>query len=340
MPLLAIRDLRIEFPSGAGAAAAVVDGVSLDIAAGEAVALVGESGCGKSMTALSIGRLVASPPARYTAGSILLDGREVLKLDEPELRRLRGAVVSYVFQEPGAALNPVMRIGRQIREMLELHRPQDNTETEAARLLRSVGIASPETRARQWPHQLSGGMQQRAMIAMAVAAHPKLLVADEPTTALDATVQAQILELLNGLRRELGMSLLLITHNLRIVARVAGRVCVMYAGQMVEEGPAEAVLTHPLHPYTKGLLGSIPQLRSGSARLRAIPGQVPRAGRMPPGCRFHPRCPIARPECAQQAPALVELVPGRRVRCPYAEPPSMQEPPAFPAAAARGKDRP
>lgn len=327
MPLLAIDNLSIRFSPGS---ARVVDGVSLQLEAGEALTLVGESGCGKSITALSIARLVPSPPAEYVSGEIRLAGRNTLQLSGAELRKIRGGVVSYIFQEPGAALNPVQRVGAQIREMLQLHQPAHDTEAEVVRLLGEVGIPAPETRARQYPHELSGGMQQRVMIAMALASRPQLLVADEPTTALDATIQAQILDLLDSLRQRLGMSLLLITHNLGIAGRIARRVAVMYAGQIVEEGPTARLLAHPAHPYSQGLLASAPRLGQDVTELRAIPGQVPRGGAMPPGCRFHPRCAQARPDCSQHVPVLAPVAEGWQARCPYAARPAetSAQPPA------------
>jgi peptide/nickel transport system ATP-binding protein len=315
MPLLEIDNLSICFhPS----ATRVVEGFSLRVAAGEAVALVGESGCGKSVTALSIARLVPSPPAVYVSGEIRVAGRDTLKMPPAQLRQIRGGTVSYIFQEPSAALNPVMRIGNQIRELLRLHQPQWDTPAEVIRLLESVGIPAPATRARQYAHELSGGMQQRVMIAMALASRPKLLVADEPTTALDATIQAQILDLLDDLRKRLGMSLLLITHNLGIAGRIAPRIAVMYAGQMVEEGPSERLLARPAHPYSQGLLESAPRLGRDTPSLKAIPGQVPRGDDMPVGCRFHPRCAQAQPDCAQTAPALISVGDRWLARCPYA----------------------
>ena len=315
MPLLDIRNLQIEFGSGPDAVRAV-DGVSLTIAEGETLCLVGESGCGKSVSALSIARLVPTPPARYVGGEILLNGRDVLTMDKRELRSIRGGVVSYVFQEPSASLNPVFRVGNQIKESLKLHRPQFATDDEVIRLLKLVGIPAPESRIRDYPHQMSGGMQQRIMIAMALASEPKLLVADEPTTALDVTIQAQILELLLELKARLRMSILLITHNLGIVGDIADRVAVMYAGQIVELSPARALLQRPLHPYTQALMNSVPQLGHESERLQAIPGNVPNLGQFPSGCRFHPRCPKAQSECSVKAPELVEVEPGRFVRCP------------------------
>ncbi|HEY4984557.1 MAG TPA: ABC transporter ATP-binding protein, partial [Verrucomicrobiae bacterium] len=283
MPLLEIRNLKMDFGTGADALRAV-DGVSLTIGAGETVCLVGESGCGKTVTALSIAQLVPTPPANYVGGEILLNGRDVLKMSNGELRNIRGGVVSYVFQEPGASLNPVFRIGNQIKESLKLHRPdltgragsplpaarpnansgahgvtrptKNALDEEVIRLLKLVGIPAPESRIKNYPFEMSGGMQQRVMIAMALASEPKLLVADEPTTALDVTIQAQILELLHDLKQRLGMAILLITHNLGIVGDMADRVAVMYAGQIVELSPAKELLRHPLHPYTRALINS------------------------------------------------------------------------------------
>ena len=338
MQLLEIKNLKMDFGLGADALRAV-DGVSLTIGAGETVCLVGESGCGKTVTALSIAQLVPTPPANYVGGEIWLNGRDVLKMSNAELRGIRGGVVSYVFQEPGASLNPVFRIGNQIKESLKLHRPIGTTasgtartnetltpyqrpalqsyDDEVIRLLKLVGIPAPESRIRNYPFEMSGGMQQRVMIAMALASEPKLLVADEPTTALDVTIQAQILELLLDLKQRLGMAILLITHNLGIVGDMADRVAVMYAGQIVELSPAKELLRRPFHPYTKALINSVPKLAGGANRLSAIPGNVPRIGNFPPGCRFAPRCPIARPECSEKIPELVEVETGRWVRCPF-----------------------
>ena len=316
MQLLEIRNLKLDFGAGVEALRAV-DGVSLAIGAGETVCLVGESGCGKTVTALSIARLVPAPPANYIGGEVLLNGRDVLKMSNRELRNIRGGVVSYVFQEPGASLNPVFRVGNQIRESLKLHKPEKATNEEVIRLLKLVGIPAPESRIKNYPFEMSGGMQQRVMIAMALASEPKLLVADEPTTALDVTIQAQILELLHDLKQRLGMAILLITHNLGIVGDMADRVAVMYAGQVVELATAKELLRRPLHPYTKALMNAVPQLAGGATRLSAIPGNVPRIGNFPPGCRFAPRCPIAKPECSEKIPELVEVKPGRWVRCPF-----------------------
>ena len=315
MSLLEIRNLQIEFGRAPHALRAV-DGVSLSLEPGKTLGLVGESGSGKSVTALSIARLMASPPAFYTGGEILLEDSDVLKMSGRRLRDIRGGVVSYVFQEPGASLNPVYRIGSQIKEALRLHRPEAATDLEVVRLLKLVGIPAPESRIRNYPHEMSGGMQQRVMIAMALAPHPKLLVADEPTTALDVTIQAQIIELLGELQARLGMAILLITHNLGIVGDIADDVAVMYAGQVVETAPARELLQRPLHPYTQALIHSVPSLDADTDRLTAIPGAVPRLGSFPGNCRFHPRCPRARLECSHKAPALVEVEPRRWVRCP------------------------
>src|ERR1700678_4125013 len=316
MNLLEIKDLKLDFGKDADAARAV-DGISLTISAGETVCLVGESGCGKSVTALSIARLVPMPPANYVGGEILLDGRDVLKMSRKELQQIRGGVVSYIFQEPGAALNPVFRVGNQIKESLKLHRPEKANDAEVIRLLKLVGIPAAESRIRNYPFEMSGGMQQRVMIAMALASEPQLLVADEPTTALDVTIQAQILDLLRDLKQRLGMAILLITHNLGIVGDIADRVAVMYGGQVVELATARDLLQRPLHPYTKALMSSVPKLRGDTDRLSAIPGNVPRIGNFPPGCRFTPRCPIARPECSEKIPELLEVESGRWVRCPF-----------------------
>ena len=333
MPLLEIKNLTLAFATDAGWVRAV-DGVSLTIGVGETVCLVGESGSGKSVTALSIVRLVPSPPARYLGGEILVNGTDVLRMTKRELCQIRGGVVSYVFQEPGASLNPVFRVGAQIRESLQLHQPDKATDAEVLRLLKLVGIPAPESRLKDYPHQMSGGMQQRVMIAMALASEPRLLVADEPTTALDVTIQAQILDLLRDLKQRLGMAILLITHNLGIVGDMADRVAVMYAGQVVELAPARELLRRPLHPYTKALMNSVPKLggdvRWGEAadeparedarptkRLQAIPGNVPSLGDFPPGCRFAPRCPLAKPECSKSIPELIEVEPQRWVRCPF-----------------------
>jgi oligopeptide/dipeptide ABC transporter ATP-binding protein len=317
MPLLEIKDLTLDFISS-GKALRAVDGVSLTVNTAETVCLVGESGSGKSVTALSVARLLPPRAVQYRRGQILLEGRDVLKMSRDELREIRGGMVAYVFQEPASSLNPVFRVGNQIKEALKLHRPKKATNTEVLRLLALVGIPDPESRFKAYPFELSGGMQQRVVIAMALASEPKLLIADEPTTALDVTIQAQILELLRDLKERLGMAILLITHNLGIVGALADRVAVMYAGQIVELSGAEALLKSPLHPYSHALLKSVPQLRQTSQRLVGISGSVPRLGDYPPGCRFFPRCPSARSECERTMPELTEISPGRWVRCLYA----------------------
>jgi oligopeptide/dipeptide ABC transporter ATP-binding protein len=316
MPLLEIRNLTLDFESE-GFSARTLDGVSFTVEEGETVCLVGESGSGKTVTAMSVARLLPSPPAQYRGGEILVQGRDVLRMTKKELRSIRGGVVNYVFQEPGAALNPVFRVGQQIMEALRLHQPQHATREEVVRLLKLVGISAPEVRANSYPHQMSGGMQQRVMIAMAIAARPKLLIADEPTTALDVTIQAQILELLRDLREQLGMAILLITHNLGIVRELGNRVLVMYAGQVVEEAPVEKLLAAPAHPYSRALLKSVPQIGAENERLLAIPGTVPQPGAWPTGCRFHPRCPQRQPDCHEVVPPLIPFALGRTARCPY-----------------------
>lgn len=317
VPLLSVRDLRVSFLTDEGEVRAV-DGVSFEIQRGETLALVGESGCGKSVTALALTRLVPTPPGQYRGGQVLLDGQDVLTMDKRQLRDVRGARVAYIFQEPATSLNPVFRVGFQIKEALRLHRPELATDEEVVKLLELVGLPDATQRARAYPHQLSGGQQQRVMIAMALACHPALLVADEPTTALDVTIQKQILELLRELKQKLQMSILLITHNLGIVGDLADRVAVMYAGRIVEQGPAQALLTQPLHPYTQALLKSLPRLGVRRERLASIPGTVPNPARLPAGCKFHPRCPIAQTECrADPEPALLDRG-NRHVRCPYA----------------------
>jgi oligopeptide/dipeptide ABC transporter ATP-binding protein len=312
MSLLEIKNLHLAFGK-----TGVLDGISLAMEPNEVLCIVGESGSGKSVTALSIARLLATPPARYTAGEILLEGRDTLLMSKRELRKIRGGVVSYVFQDPGSSLNPVFRVGAQILETLRLHRPESATQEEVIRLLKLVRISAPEQRINDYPHQLSGGMQQRIMIALAIAAQPKLLVADEPTTALDVTIQAQILELLRDFRNRLGTGILLITHNLGIVSQIADRIAVMYAGQIVESGTASEILRGPRHPYTQALMQSVPALGANVQRLQAIPGTVPRPGAFPKGCRFHPRCFKSRPDCAEIEPKLELLQDGRAVRCRY-----------------------
>ena len=314
--LLNIKNLQVSFFTDEGEVRAV-DGVSFAIKKGETLALVGESGCGKSATALALARLVATPPGVYKGGEILFEDEDVLKMNTDRLRALRGAKVAYIFQEPATSLNPVFRIGAQIREVLQLHRPAAATEAEVVRLLKLVRLPDAERRQRDYPHQLSGGMQQRVMIAMALAGNPALLVADEPTTALDVTIQAQILDLLRELKREIGLSILLITHNLGIVGELADNVAVMYAGRIVESAPAIDLLRAPRHPYTIGLLRSIPRLGARAERLYSIPGSVPSAARLPAGCKFAPRCDRAQPPCSQDPEPQLASTQDRLVRCPY-----------------------
>ncbi len=315
-PVLSIRNLTTLFEVE-GAVARAVDGVSLDIPAGRTVALVGESGCGKSVTALSVLRLIPRPPGRIAGGQVLFDGKDLLTLPENEMRRYRGNGISMIFQEPMTSLNPVFRVGNQIAAAIRVHRPMTHraARARAVELLARVGIPSPEDRIDDYPHQMSGGMRQRVMIAMALACEPKLLIADEPTTALDVTIQAQILELLRDLKNELGMALLLITHDLGVVAETADRVAVMYAGKVVEEADVRDLFARPLHPYTQGLFASLPRVDGGGERLHAIPGRVPPATDFPPGCRFHPRCPHCMDVCRKVEPRLIEKEPGHTVAC-------------------------
>ncbi|HEY8393890.1 MAG TPA: ABC transporter ATP-binding protein [Thermaerobacter sp.] len=319
-PLLEVQELTAGFYTNDGPLVAVED-VSFTIAAGETVCLVGESGSGKSVTSLAIMRLLEYDNGFISGGRILLDGEDLVTKSQEEMRRIRGRHIAMIFQEPMTALNPVFTVGDQIAEAVMLHEGLDRTAAmgRAVEMLRLVGIPEPEVRARQYPHEFSGGMRQRAMIAMALACRPRLLIADEPTTALDVTVQAQILDLLRRLRDELGMSILLITHDMGVAAEMADRIVVMYAGRVVEEGTVYQVFDAPRHPYTMGLLASVPDLEGPrQRRLRAIPGAVPGIGRMPPGCRFHPRCPHAEERCRADEPPLRD-VGGRRVACWLAE---------------------
>ena len=315
-PLLEVKDLSVVVGSRDNPVMAVRQ-VNLMIGRGESVGLVGESGCGKSLTALAIGRLLPGPAIRQASGSITMDGCELSRLPEKKMRAWRGRRIAYVFQEPSAALNPVQTLGAQIIEVLRLHRPAQVDDREVDRLLEWAGLRDPQRVRSSYPHQLSGGMLQRAMLAMALAGRPDLLVADEPTTALDVTVQAQIMELLHELQIQLGMSLLLITHNLGLVARSTTRLYVMYAGQVIEQGPTREVLRNPAHPYTRALLRAVPRLRGEGGALQGIAGSVPQGVRRPTGCAFHPRCSDAQSLCREQSPNLLPQGPGRHVSCHY-----------------------
>src|SRR5512134_848901 len=320
-PLLSVEDLRTWFYTRDGIVRAV-DGVSCAVYPGETLAVVGESGCGKSVTSLSILRLIASPPGKIVSGRLLFEGRNLLDLSEDAMRAIRGNEISMIFQEPMTSLNPVFTIGRQIAETLELHQGMDGRRAiaRATEMLQLVKIPEPERRVRQYPHELSGGMRQRVMIAMALSCNPKLLIADEPTTALDVTIQAQILDLMRELKTKTGAAIVLITHDLGVVAEMAQRVVVMYAGRKVEEAPVDGLFARPLHPYTKGLLGSIPRLAEAAAaggrkRLVEIPGMVPSLKEEVPGCLFAPRCPHATARCGAEYPPLEEKSAGHWVAC-------------------------
>ena len=317
--LLEVKDLKTYFDTDEGTVKAV-DGVSFHIDKGETLAVVGESGSGKSVTSLSTMRLIPQPPGRFAAGEILFEGQDLLKKSEREMRRIRGNEISMIFQEPMTSLNPVYTVGDQIAEAIVLHQKKSQRQAMkmAAEMLDLVGIPEPGKRVKNYPHQMSGGMRQRVMIAMALSCGPKLLIADEPTTALDVTIQAQILELMNKLQDEIGMSILFITHDLGVVAEVADRVVVMYAGRAVEEASVNAIFANPQMPYTGGLLNSIPrvdQAAGAQERLEAIPGNVPNPLNLPAGCAFHPRCKYATEECKKAIPPLEDTGDGHMVRC-------------------------
>lgn len=315
-PLLTIRDLKTWFYTDQGIARAV-DGVSFDLHAGKTLAVVGESGCGKSVTAMSILRLIPEPPGRIVGGSIQFDGRNLLECSPAEMRTIRGNDISMIFQEPMTSMNPTFRVGRQIAAAIQLHRDLSKADAraEAIRLLGQVGIPAPESRVDDFPHQMSGGMLQRAMIAMALACDPKVLIADEPTTALDVTVQAQILALLKQLQEERGMTILLITHDLGVVAETADEVVVMYAGKKVEEAPVTSLFDQPQHPYTRKLFASLPAMNTEHARLSTIKGIVPAATDFPAGCRFHPRCPEVMDRCRAEVPPSFDTGTDHRAAC-------------------------
>ena len=317
--LLEVTDLRTHFPTRAGLVRAV-DGVSFYLDRGELLGLVGESGCGKSITALSVMRLIA-PPGKIVSGEILFDGKDLLKLSDAAMRQMRGDDIGMIFQDPMTSLNPVYTIGEQIAEALRLHQKLSRKQAKQAAVeaMREVAIPDPARRVDDYPHQLSGGMRQRVMIAMALACNPRLLIADEPTTALDVTIQAQILELLNDLRKQRELAVLLITHDLGVVAEVADRVAVMYTGRIVEESPVGELFARPKHPYTEGLLRSVPKLTSEyvakNERLETIEGTVPRPTDLPPGCHFAPRCSHRMPRCTEEEIPLYELEGNVKVRC-------------------------
>jgi oligopeptide/dipeptide ABC transporter ATP-binding protein len=314
--LLSVRDLKTYFYTEDGVVPAV-DGVSFDVHRGGTLGIVGESGCGKSVTSLSIMRLVQSPPGRITNGQILFEGRDLLQLSDAEMRKIRGNEISMIFQEPMTSLNPVFTIGNQIMEAIILHQKLDKAAArrKAVEMLSLVGIPSPEKRIDEYPHQLSGGMRQRVMIAMALSCNPKLLIADEPTTALDVTIEAQILDLMRELQQNTGTAIIMITHDLGVIAEMVDNVVVMYTGIVVESADTKTLFTNPKHPYTEGLLGSIPRLDKDVERLQAIPGTVPLPGSIREGCGFYPRCPYAKELCTVKRPPAFEVGPGHHCAC-------------------------
>ena len=315
--LLKVDQLRTEFFSSKTKSVTAVDKVSFDIYKGEILGLVGESGCGKSVTSLSVMQLLKDTPGKVTHGQVLLDGKDLLKMSGEEVRGIRGGRMSMIFQEPMSALNPSMRIDRQMMETIMLHTDKNKelARAHAADMLKKVGIPDPARVLKNYPHQLSGGMSQRVMIAMALSCDPELLIADEPTTALDVTIQAQILDLMKKLQQEAQSSILLITHDLGVVAEMCSRVIVMYAGKIVEEAPVSELFNHPTHPYTQGLIASVPKLGSGVKVLPSIPGSVPDLASMPKGCRFAPRCKYATAKCHEKEPELVTVGENQRCRC-------------------------
>ena len=317
--ILRIENLSTHFETVRGTVKAV-DGVDLQLNEGDTLGIAGESGCGKTVLALTVMRLIPRPPGRIVSGRILFEGQDLLGLSEEEMRRVRGKRISMIFQEPMTSLNPVFRVGDQVAETLRLHEGLSAAEAHgrAVEMLRMVGIPAPEARARDYPHQMSGGMRQRVMIAMALSCRPRLMLADEPTTALDVTIQAQILELIQELKREVGTSVILITHDLGVIAEAAQYAAVMYAGWVVEQGPVDAIFSAPLHPYTVGLMNSIPRIGKGHAQdgyLNVIPGTIPDLLELPSGCKFRDRCPRAMPVCAERTPELIAKAPGHSVRC-------------------------
>lgn len=314
--VLEVKNLQTYFYSSEGVAKAV-DGVSFTLQKGETLGIVGESGCGKSMTSLSLLRLVPSPPGKIINGEILLNNTDILKLSDEELRKIRGNKISMIFQEPMTSLNPVLSVGEQIAESIRLHQGLSRKEAwqKAVDMIRLVGIPAPEKRAKQEPYQLSGGMRQRIMIAMALACTPDVLIADEPTTALDVTIQAQIIDIIQNLQKQLGMSILFITHDLGVVAEICDKIAVMYAGQVVEEGTTDSLFEKPLHPYTNGLIQSLPKLYEDQEELSTIQGTVPSPYHYPSGCRYAERCPFATELCREKQPELLTIEPEKKVRC-------------------------
>jgi oligopeptide/dipeptide ABC transporter ATP-binding protein len=336
-PLLSIDNLRTYFYTDAGVARAV-DGVSFHIDPGETVGLVGESGSGKSVTALSLLRLIASPGRIEPESRMLFEGRDLLRLSEEDMRRVRGNRIAMIFQEPMTALNPVFTVGDQIAEVARVHERASRKAawTRAVEMLELVGIPAPEERAKEYPHQLSGGMRQRVVIAMALVMKPALVIADEPTTALDVTIQAQILELLNDLQQRFGTSILLITHDMGVVAETASRVIVMYGGEIVEQAPVDQIFAKPHHPYTEGLLGAMPRVGQQRERLQTIPGTVPLPTNWPSGCRFHDRCQYAWDRNEREHPPLYEVGPGHLSRCHLAQEPARRLQPHDPLVVRQG----
>ncbi|RCW55387.1 ABC transporter ATP-binding protein [Halanaerobium sp. ST460_2HS_T2] len=314
--LVEVKNLKTYFYTEEGIVKAV-DGVDFEIYPGETLGVVGESGCGKSVTSLSIMRLVESPPGRIEAGEIIFKGKDLIKISEKEMRKIRGNDISMIFQEPMTSLNPVYTVGDQIMEAIILHKGVNKKEArrQAIEMLQKVGIPLPEQRVDEYPHQLSGGMRQRVMIAMALSCDPQLLIADEPTTALDVTIQAQILELMNSLKESYGMAIMMITHDLGVIAEVSDRVAVMYAGKVVEYSEVNTLFDDPKHPYTWGLMNSIPKLDKDVDRLEAIPGSVPSPLNFPEGCKFNTRCPLAADKCFDQEPPLEDTGGGHLARC-------------------------
>ncbi len=318
MPLLDIRRLRTHFQTPHGTVRAV-DDVSLTVAAGEVLGIVGESGCGKSVLSLSILRLLPMPPAFFAGGQILFDGRDLMEASAEEVRRIRGNRISMIFQEPMSALNPVFTIGNQLAEVFQVHRSMGRAEAleKAVAMLETVGVPAPARRVKEYPYQLSGGMRQRVMIAMALACRPALLIADEPTTALDVTIQAQILDLMEQLRRDLDTAIIMVSHDLGVIAETARRVVVMYTGKIMEAAETVALFDAPLHPYTRGLMRAIPAVtaRRDQGELYEISGTVPSLLTLPSGCPFNPRCPLVEDICRNREPDLREVAPGHRVAC-------------------------